>query len=134
MDELDHKLLELLKQNSRMSNTQIAKKLGITEGAVRNRIKRLIQTGIIKRFTVETGQSANIEAIVLMRTQANQTKRVAHEAKTLSQSVFETSGEYDVAAQIHAKDVDELNTIVDKLRAIQGVTHTTTLIKLVTDP
>lgn len=117
-----------------MSNTQIARKLGITEGAVRNRIKRLLQKGIIKRFTVETDESANIEAIVLIRTQANQTKQVAHQAKPLSQAVFETSGEYDVAAHIHAKDMDELNTIVDRLRAIHGVTHTTTLIKLVTDP
>ncbi|MEM0272626.1 MAG: AsnC family transcriptional regulator, partial [Thermoprotei archaeon] len=91
MDQLDQRLLELLRQNSRTSNTQIARKLGITEGAVRNRIKKLVQTGVIKRFTVELAQEANIEAIVLIRTQANQTKQVALQAKKISQNVFETS-------------------------------------------
>ncbi|MEM0120532.1 MAG: Lrp/AsnC family transcriptional regulator [Thermoprotei archaeon] len=134
MDQLDQRLLELLRQNSRTSNTQIARKLGITEGAVRNRIKKLVQTGVIKRFTVELAQEANIEAIVLIRTQANQTKQVALQAKKISQNVFETSGEYDVAVHIYAKNVDELNQLVDKIRALEGVTNTTTLIKLVSDP
>lgn len=134
MDELDQRIIELLKRDARMSNTEIARKLGVSEGAVRNRLKKLVESGVIRRFTVELGEGVGVEAIVLIRAEANETKRVAREAKKLAQSVFETSGEYDIAAQVWASDVDSLNTIVDRIRAIKGVVNTATLIKLVGDP
>lgn len=134
MDNIDLKILEILRQNARTTNTQIAKRLGITEGAVRNRIKKLVKTGVIKRFTVELGENVGVEAIVLIRAHANETKRVAMEAKRFATNVFETSGEYDIAAQVWANNMDSLNTLVDKIRAMKGVVNTATLIKLVGDP
>jgi len=54
MDEIDLKILKILKQNSRAKYVRIAESVGLTEGAVRRRIRALTATGIIKRFTVET--------------------------------------------------------------------------------
>lgn len=134
MDQLDQKILEILRRDARTTNTEIARRVGLTEGAVRNRIRKLVKTGVIRRFTVELGEHAGVEAIVLIRSHAKETKRVAREVKRLVERVFETSGEYDIAAHVWAKDVDELNRIVDEIRAIDGVTGTTTLIRLVADP
>ncbi len=52
-DFLDVEILKMLKVNSRMPNTEIARELGISEGTVRRRINRMIKAGVIKKFTVE---------------------------------------------------------------------------------
>ena len=48
IDERDRKILEILQDNSRLSNTEIAKIIGVSEGTIRKRIKRLIDEGIWK--------------------------------------------------------------------------------------
>jgi len=53
MDIIDQKILELLKENSRMSFNEISENINKTEATVRRRVKKLLEEGIIKRFTVE---------------------------------------------------------------------------------
>ena len=53
-DYYDRRILELLEQNSRISNTEISRRVGVSEGTVRRRINDLIDNGIIIRFTIET--------------------------------------------------------------------------------
>ena len=66
MDEIDVKILKILKEDSRTKYVKIAKTVGLTEGAVRRRIRNLINRGIIKRFTIET--TVEVEGIVLIKT------------------------------------------------------------------
>lgn len=73
MDEIDVKILEILKQDSRTKYVKIAEMIGLTEGAVRRRMKNLLEQGVIRRFTVET--KAEVEAIVLVKTDPAQTRR-----------------------------------------------------------
>jgi Lrp/AsnC family transcriptional regulator, regulator for asnA, asnC and gidA len=53
LDELDHKIVAKLGQDARVSNRQIAAELGVTEGTIRSRIKRLQNDRLIQ-FTVVT--------------------------------------------------------------------------------
>ena len=53
MDIIDQKILELLKENSRMSFNKISENINKTEATVRRRVKKLLEEGILKRFTVE---------------------------------------------------------------------------------
>ena len=53
-DYYDRRILELLEQNSRISNTEISRRIGVSEGTVRRRINDLVDNGIIIRFTIET--------------------------------------------------------------------------------
>ncbi|AGK61197.1 Transcriptional regulator [Archaeoglobus sulfaticallidus PM70-1] len=53
IDEIDIKILNILKENSRISFTEIAKNLNITRQTVKSRIERLEKDGIIKRYTIE---------------------------------------------------------------------------------
>ena len=132
MDSVDNKILELLKQNSRVSNSNIAHKIGLTEGTVRNRIKRLVKTNVIKKFTVETGPVQR-EAIVLIRTQTRGSKETLRKIRKHVDRLFETAGEYDVAAYVAADDLATINGIVDKLRAVEGINSTVTLLKIADD-
>ena len=55
LDEKDYKIVELLRRDARTTNSAIAKQVDLTEGAVRNRIGRLVRSDVIRRFTIETG-------------------------------------------------------------------------------
>ena len=130
MDDTDVKILNLLRGNSRMKNTEIARQISLTERAVRARIEKLTRERIIKKFTVETSP-IGVEGIVLIDTNVGRTTAVKEKARQLSDSVFECSGEFDVAVRLRADSLDELNKKVDELRAFPGVLRTSTLIKLI---
>jgi DNA-binding Lrp family transcriptional regulator len=130
MDDTDVKILNLLRVNSRMKNTEIARQVSLTERAVRARIEKLTREGVIRKFTVETSP-IGVEGIVLVDTNVGRTTAVKEKARQLSDSVFECTGEYDVAVRLRADSLDELNRKVDELRAFPGVLRTSTLIKLI---
>jgi len=132
VDSIDNKILELLRQNSRTSNSDIADKIGLTEGTVRNRIKRLVKTSVIKKFTIET-RPVQREAIVLIRTQTRGSKETLRKIRKHVDRLFETAGEYDVAAYVTADDLATINGIVDKLRTVEGINSTVTLLKIADD-
>ncbi len=130
MDDTDTKILNLLRDSSRMKNTEIARHVSLTERAVRARIEKLVREGIIKKFTIETAP-VGFEGIVLIDTNVGRTPAVKQKAREMSDHVFECSGEYDVAVRLRADTLDDLNKRVDELRAFPGVLRTSTLIKLV---
>jgi len=131
MDEIDVKILEILRQDSRTKYVKIAEMIGLTEGAVRRRVKNLLEQGIIRRFTVET--KAEVEAIVLVKTDPAQTRSVTLKIREISDKVFEVSGDYDVAALIQAYNIENLNRKVDAIRRLPFVLSTNTLISLARD-
>ena len=130
MDDIDIKILNLLRDNSRMKNTEIARRVNLTERAVRARIEKLVRESVVRKFTIETSP-VGVEGIVLIDTQVGRTGSVKAMAREMSDSVFECSGEFDVAVRLRADTLDELNAKVDELRAYPGVLRTSTLIKLV---
>ena len=131
MDEIDIKILEILRQDSRTKYVKIAEIVDLTEGAVRRRVKKMLEQGIIRKFTIET--KAEVEGIVLVKTDPAQTRKVALKIKGVSDKVFEVSGDYDIAALIQAYSIEELNRKVDNIRGLPEVLDTNTLIKLVSD-
>jgi Lrp/AsnC family transcriptional regulator of lysine biosynthesis len=130
MDDTDVKILNLLRENSRKKNTEIAREVNLTERAVRARIEKLTREGVIRKFTIETSP-VGVEGIVLIDTNVGRTPAVKEKARQLSDSVFECTGEYDVAVRLRADSLDELNKKVDELRAFPGVIRTSTMIKLI---
>ena len=133
MDQLDAKIIQLLKENSRAKFVHIGKAVGLTEGAVRRRIKNLTKSGVIRKFSIETQSSA--EAIVLIRTEPKTTPAFTREVvkglKRVAEKVFEVSGDFDIAASITAANIEELNQKVDEIRKFPHVQNTNTLIRLI---
>ena len=128
MDSIDLEILRILKDNARMKYVNIAKKVGLTEGSIRRRIKKLQEDGVIKRFTIET--TAEFEGVVLVETEPTMTSSVANNMKKIATRVFEVSGDYDIAAFIQAYTIEDLNRKIDAIRNLPGVLNTNTLIKL----
>ena len=128
MDDADRKILRILKKDARTKYVKIAELIGLTEGAVRRRIRKLVEEGAIKRFTVETTEE--FEGIVLVETEPTRTGDVTGKIKKIATRVFEVSGSYDIAALIQAYTMEELNRKIDEIRDLPQILNTNTLIKL----
>ena len=132
MDGIDAEILKILRREARTTNSDIAKTVSLTEGAVRNRIRHLVESGVIKRFTIET-EPDQVEAIVLIKTQTRASRDILKKIRKFTNRLFETSGEYDVATYLSAQSVDEINVTIDRVRSVGGVISTLTLLKMAED-
>ena len=132
-DKVDEKIIEYLKENSRESFVDIGKKLKLSESAVRRRVKNLLGSGVIKKFTLELGEENATSAIVLVSVDsATDTSKVSIKLTKLEgvKTVYEITGQYDITVIISAPAIAEINNSIDALRKITGVVDTNTVIIL----
>jgi DNA-binding Lrp family transcriptional regulator len=131
IDEVDEKIINILKADSRVPFLKIAKQIGVSEAAVRQRVKRLVESGVLKRFTIETSGEAS--AIMLISTNPSiPTFKISNELKKINgvEKVYEVAGESDIVVFLSAKNINELNVCVDKAREDEGIVKTNTLMVL----
>ena len=132
-DKTDEKILEYLRNNSRESFVDIGKKLKLSESAVRRRVKNLVDNGTIKKFTIEIGESNTTSAIVLVSVDSSMdiskvsSKIIKYEGV---KTVYEITGQYDITVIIRAPNISEINTTIDMVRKIPGVSDTNSVIIL----
>lgn len=132
-NEFDQRILEILRVDSRKSFVDIGKELGLSESAIRRRIKNLIDNGIISRFTIEENSSKKTSAITLLSVSSTtDTNSVASKLQDIDgvKVIYEITGQYDVAVIISADSINEINSSIDEIRRIQGVSNTDTVIIL----
>jgi DNA-binding Lrp family transcriptional regulator len=129
VDELDGAILQRLREDARSTNVEVGRAVGLTEGAVRYRIARMIEDGTIQRYTIVT-RPLGPEGLVLIRCQAGRTEEVVAAVRTIASEVFEAAGDYDLGASIERATMEELNRTLDWIRAQPGVEATQTLIRL----
>jgi Lrp/AsnC family leucine-responsive transcriptional regulator len=132
-DNIDEKIIGFLKDDSRESFVDIGKKLKLSESAVRRRVKNLVESGTIKKFTLELGEENATSAIVLVSVDsATDTSKVSTKLSKLDgvKTVYEITGQYDITTIISASSITEINSTIDALRKIPGVVDTNTVIIL----
>ncbi|VVC71800.1 HTH-type transcriptional regulator LysM [uncultured archaeon] len=130
MDETDLKILAVLGDNARLSNIELAEKLGISEGTVRNRIQKLVEEKAIRRFTVELSTGAAFTAYTLIEANPNHSgQKLVKKLKDIKgvRRVFELAGNIDFMAEIVTESALSCNETLDRVRAIPGVRKTETL-------
>lgn len=132
-DKVDEKIIGYLKEDSRESFVDIGKKLKLSESAVRRRVKNLVDSGTIKKFTLELGEENSTSAIVLVSVDsATETSKVSFKLAKLEgvKTVYEITGQYDITTIMSASNIAEINSTIDALRKIPGVVDTNTVIIL----
>jgi len=133
MDNKDKEILKILKDDGRAGYIDIGKKIGLSEGAIRKRIKTLTDMGVIRRFTVKIGVAEGAEAIALLSTNpALPTQVVSKRIQAIPnvETIYEVTGEYDIVAVIGAMNVGEVNECIEKIRHVEGIQKTNTMIIL----
>ena len=133
-DEIDDHILEFLRNNSRESFVEIGKKLKLSESAIRHRVKNMIDSKTVTKFTIEEG-GGQPEALVLVSADSSiDTSKVSLKLTKLGaiKKIYEITGQYDICVIIQAPSINEINACIDDLRKISGVTDTNTVIILKT--
>lgn len=137
LDDLDLQLIDLLSRDARVSNRKIAAELGVTEGTVRGRIKRLQQDRLIA-FTAITGfqmeEMARL-AFISVQAEVNGVRDIANRIAELPQinAVMITMGQFNILAICLFSELDSLVEVAsDHILAMPGVHHVETSIAVKT--
>lgn len=137
LDKLDLDLIGLLSIDARVSNRRIASKLGVTEGTVRGRIKRLQQEGMLA-FTTITGYEIERKsrlAFINVQADVERVRDIAHEISNLPliNAVLLTMGQFNITAICLFEELETLvETASDTILSIRGVHHIETSIAVKT--
>ena len=129
LDNTDLKILEALQEDARQTYTAIGKRLGIAHSTVYDRIKRMEQHGIIKKYTTmidaEKTGAKNITAIMTIYTDPKESEKVAEKLCTAPQvlEVYTSlSEELQIIAKVIAENQENLHTfIANSIAPLHGV-------------
>ncbi len=135
MDELDREIIAILQSNGRASNARIARRIGVSEGTVRRRLKKLIADGVIDIVAVVDAERLgyDTEALVGVQVDPDKVMEVAANLGELPESnwVAITTGTYDVFMWVTLQSADQLGAFLrEKLGIVSGVRRTETFVRL----
>ncbi len=137
LDEIDERLLTLLRDDARQTIAQLAKELGISRGAIYSRLARLEEENVVAGYTVRLGHAftaSRVRAHMMIKTLPRYHREVeqALASFALVQAIHAISGEYDIIAMLEAEDGAQLNELIDEIGLLDGVERTTTSVILAT--
>ncbi|HEV2597123.1 Lrp/AsnC family transcriptional regulator [Sphingopyxis sp.] len=137
LDEIDERLLTLLRDDARQTIAQLAKELGLSRGTVYSRLARLEEEKVVAGYTVRLGHAfaaSRVRAHMMIKTLPRFHREVeqALAALSLVQAIHAISGEYDIIAMLEAEDGVQLNELIDEIGLLDGVERTTTSVILAT--
>jgi Lrp/AsnC family transcriptional regulator for asnA, asnC and gidA len=126
LDEIDRSIVSQLQYDGRLPFTKIAEELGITEGAVRRRVKQMIDDGKLQIVgVVEPQELGWTEAsMVGITVQSDMIEEVADAVAKLPEVtyLFQAAGEFDLFAEVYCQDKEHYVSFLNqKLQKVQGV-------------
>ena len=138
MDDLDRRLLALLRADSRAPVATLAAKLKVSRGTVQKRIERMMRPrGAIQGFTVRTRpemEENRIRAIMGIAIEGERSAAVVKALRGLPEvdKVHTTNGRWDLIAELDTATLAEFSRTLDQIRMIEGIASTETSILLAT--
>src|SRR5688572_17379255 len=136
LDDVSLAIIEQLQQDGRRSYAAIGKVVGLSEAAVRQRVQRLVDSGVMQIVAAVTDplQLGFARAAMLGIRVAGPTERVADGLVDLDEVIYVvvTAGTIHIVARVVARSDADLLTISDKIRRIPGVQSTETFVYLET--
>ena len=126
MDDLDHRLLALLRNDARESVASLAKKLAVARGTVQNRMARLEADGTIAGYTVRLKpdiQEQQIRALMTIAVEGNQVDAVvkALRGEPAVAGLHSTNGRWDLVAELRTDNLTSFDRVLAKISRTPGV-------------
>jgi Lrp/AsnC family transcriptional regulator for asnA, asnC and gidA len=134
LDAVDKQIIEQLQEDGRLPYTRLATAVGLSEAAVRQRVQRLVESGVMQIVAVTDPLTVGFRrmAMIGLRTEGD-TREIADVIAAFPEVdyVVATSGSFDVLMEVVCEDDDHLLSLLnDKVRAIPGVRSTETFMYL----
>ncbi len=129
LDEVDLYLVDALRKDGREPFAQIAERLKVSPGMIRQRYARLVEQGYLKVVAITNPIQRGLKtmAMIGIRTEGNRMLEVADEVSRLDEVIYlvVASGRFDILAEVFCRDHEDLlRFITDKLYGIEGVRET----------
>jgi DNA-binding Lrp family transcriptional regulator len=137
MDEIDRKLVTLLRINARTPVATLSKTLKVSRGTVQNRIDRMTAAGTILGFTLRVRPDAEAErvrAIMAIAVEGERSGAVLRALRGFPEidAVHMTNGRWDMLAELNAASLGDFSRLLDEVRLIEGISATETSLLLAT--
>lgn len=137
MDDLDRKLIGILRTDARVPTAELARRVGVSRATAHERVKRLWADGVLKgTYTVldPAALGRPLRAIVLVSWRSDEEGDQREVARAIAQTpdvdrVHVVTGRWDFLVEVLAKDMDEVGRIIlERIRRLPGVGSTETLL------
>lgn len=137
IDDLDHQILRLLEEDSRISYRQLGQRLGIEESTARKRVVRLRDKQVIERFTIDVNEATlgrTITAFITVYPSLKHADEIIKQVVSLEEVIesYNLSGRCGVFLKATFGDMKSLNAFIARIRTIQGIVGIHTCISLET--
>ena len=137
MDEIDRKLIALLRADSRTPTASLARVLKVSRGTVQNRIDRLMAGGVIQGFTVKVQAATEAERVRAIMAIAVEGERSGAVLRALRgfpevEAVHMTNGRWDMIAELNTDSLAGFSRALDAVRLVEGISATETSLLLAT--
>jgi Lrp/AsnC family transcriptional regulator for asnA, asnC and gidA len=123
------KIIQCLTEDARTTYRHIAEEAGVSEATVKNRIDRMMEDGVIKKFTVmldyhKLGRA--IKAFIGLRVQPAKLQEIVEHFKEHPDThvLYRTSGDVDLLFEVIFEKMEDLNTFLEKDMALDGILGT----------
>jgi Lrp/AsnC family leucine-responsive transcriptional regulator len=129
LDKVDWGIIERLREDARMTFVDIGKALGVSDATVYNRVKRLMEMGVIKKFTIEVDEAAvgkMVSGFIMVNVKPGAVKDVSRQLCEIEKvgEVHEIHGSEDLIVKVRAKNLGRLRSVILEVREIPGVAQT----------
>jgi DNA-binding Lrp family transcriptional regulator len=134
MDALDRELIALLRTDGRAPVASLAAGLGVSRATVKARLDRLSVDGVIQGFTVVLNDpgAEGVRAITLIEVEGRSAEGVIRRLRGFPEvrALYSTNGRWDVVAELEVASLPAFDTVLRRIREIDGITVTETSILL----
>lgn len=121
MDEINTKIINDLKNNSRKPFSEIARELGLTEGSVRHRVNSLVKKGTLAKFTIDLDKTNKAILCIEINKDANLSTIIGELKRLGFEEIYKSIGRYDLICFATATSPEKLRYITDQTRLVTGI-------------
>ncbi|GMU69328.1 MAG: hypothetical protein AMXMBFR37_16600 [Steroidobacteraceae bacterium] len=137
MDDIDRKLIALLRVNARASIASLAQQLRVARGTVHNRLTRLEDSGVIVGYTLRLKpqvEEQHIRALMTVLVEGNRTEAVirALRGDPAVSALYSTNGRWDIVVELRAESLEAFDRVLARIRLVEGISSTETSLLLST--
>ncbi len=136
MDDLDRRLIALLRADARTPAASLAKALKVSRGTIQNRIARLRASGEILGFTLRTAPAGDdrVRAVMAIAVEGERTAQVLAALRGLPEveAVHMTNGRWDMLAELDTESLPAFSRALDRIRTIDAISSSETSLLLKT--
>ncbi len=135
LDDLDYRLIALLRTDGRMPVAKLAAQLNVSRATVTARMERLERSGAIAGYTVVVqaqGRADAVRAITMVEVDGKNAEQIIRRLAGFPEirGLYTTNGRWDVVAEIETPTLREFDELLRKVRQIDGIANTETSILL----